>query len=177
MITLLRYVWAGPNTVLGCLVALLALYRGRLRIVDGVLEACGPLLEFALRFFIPIPGGAAAVTLGHVVLGVDAEILDRARTHERVHVRQYEVWGPLFVPAYLAASLWMFLLGRDAYFDNHFERAAYGRESSLPRRQGWFTPAAAMRRPEVRDPRAGERPPAGAAPAGRREEVSKTRRP
>jgi hypothetical protein len=149
---LLRCIWAGPNTVLGCLGALLALYRGRVRIVDGAIEAHGPLLELLLRCCIPIPGGAAAITLGHVILGVDAAVLEHARAHERVHVRQYETWGPLFIPAYLAASLWMLILGRDAYFDNCFERAAYGRDTVRPARRRWFTPAAAMRRRNIRGP-------------------------
>ena len=55
------------------------------------------------------------------------------RAHELVHVRQYERWGPLFVPAYLAASAWMLVSGRDPYYDNHFERAAYRQdEARLP---------------------------------------------
>jgi hypothetical protein len=41
-----------------------------------------------------------------------------------VHVRQYEHWGPLFVPAYLAASLWALLRGRDPYYHNWFEMEA-----------------------------------------------------
>jgi hypothetical protein len=38
-----------------------------------------------------------------------------------VHVRQYERWGPLFVPAYLVSSLVLWLRGRDPYWDNPFE--------------------------------------------------------
>ena len=37
------------------------------------------------------------------------------RAHERVHVRQCETWGPLFVPAYLTASLWAVWRGRNFY--------------------------------------------------------------
>ena len=48
-------------------------------------------------------------------------------THEMVHVRQYERWGPFFIPAYLACSLGLWLAGKDAYRDNPFEREAYGR--------------------------------------------------
>ena len=50
--------------------------------------------------------GPHALTLGHVVLGVSQAALDDTRAHERVHVAQYERWGPLFLPAYLAASGW-----------------------------------------------------------------------
>jgi len=69
------------------------------------------------------------MTLGHVVLGRDELLLDLTRDHERVHVRQCERWGPLFIPAYLLASLWVKLRGGRPYEDNPFEREAYGRES------------------------------------------------
>ena len=51
-----------------------------------------------------------------------------SRTHERVHVAQYERWGPFFLPAYVAASLWAFARGGDFYLDNVFERAAREKE-------------------------------------------------
>ena len=72
-----------------------------------------------------LQGQASAMTLGHVVLGRSAEALDHAREHELVHVRQYERWGPFFGPAYLGSSLVLWLLGRNAYWDNPFEQQAY----------------------------------------------------
>jgi hypothetical protein len=72
-----------------------------------------------------MPEGAAAMTFGHIVTAGDRHSLESTRAHERVHVRQCEVWGPLFVPAYLAASLWAMLRGRDFYFDNWFEVEAF----------------------------------------------------
>ncbi len=122
--TATRYVWAGPNTLLGLTVALLALRRGRLSVVQGVLEAHGPLLQWTLQHLTPLDGGAAAIALGHVVLGIDAHALEATRRHERVHVRQYERWGPFFIPAYVAAGLWMWSRGRHPYSDNPFEREA-----------------------------------------------------
>ena len=124
MFRVVVYLWAGVNTAIGALLALPALYRGRITIVDGVVEAHGPLLRAALRRLIPLPGGAAAITFGHVVLGVDATALAQTRAHERVHVCQYERWGPFFIPAYVLSSLWVLVSGGDPYFDNHFERAA-----------------------------------------------------
>jgi hypothetical protein len=47
-----------------------------------------------------------------------------------VHVTQYEVWGPLFLPAYLASSFWQLARGRHVYRDNFFERRAYGRSTN-----------------------------------------------
>lgn len=120
----LKYCWTLPNTLLGCgFTAAVLLTGGRARIVDGVLEAHGGVAATALPR-LPIGGGAAAITFGHVVLAPDAVLLRVTRAHERVHVRQYEVWGPLFIPAYLLASLWALLIGAGAYRGNYFERAA-----------------------------------------------------
>jgi len=53
--------------------------RSRLAVVDGVLEAHGPVLSTLLRRLVPIQGGAAAITFGHIVLGRDQESLDSTR--------------------------------------------------------------------------------------------------
>ncbi len=124
--TLPRYLWASPTTAIGLpFVALAVLTGGGVAVHTGVIEAHGGAVRWLLRHATLLKGGAAAMTLGHVVLGVDADALDSTRTHERVHVRQVERWGPLFLPAYLLASFALFLGRRDAYFDNPFEREAY----------------------------------------------------
>ena len=122
-----RYGWAFPATLLGLALASLALPRGRVRLVAGVLEAHGPCLRWALTNLVPLRGGVAAMTLGHVVIGQDAGALEWTRAHERVHVGQYERWGVLFLPAYLIASLYAAICGGHYYFDNVFEREASGR--------------------------------------------------
>jgi drug/metabolite transporter (DMT)-like permease len=65
------------------------------------------------------------MTLGHVVLGRDENCLEDCGDHERVHVRQYESWGPLFLPAYFGSSIAALLRGDDPYLGNRFEREAY----------------------------------------------------
>jgi hypothetical protein len=120
----LRYLWAGPTTLIGLVVAFALLRRGHVACVDGVVEAHGPLLERALASLTPLARGADAMTLGHVVLGRDARALALTRAHERVHVRQYEGWGPFFLPAYFLAGAYAFARGRHPYFDNRFEREA-----------------------------------------------------
>ncbi len=65
------------------------------------------------------------MTLGHAIWGQSEEALDISRDHEHVHVRQYEKWGPVFIPAYFIASLVAWLRGLDPYRDNVFEVEAY----------------------------------------------------
>ena len=122
---IVRYLWAAPTTAIGAMVVFAGLRGAKLRVVGGVLEAHGPLFAWMLGNLTFMPGGAAALTLGHVVIGRDPASLESTRAHERVHVRQCEAWGPLFVPAYLAASLVAALRGRSFYYDNRFELQAY----------------------------------------------------
>lgn len=69
---------------------------------------------------------ALALTLGHIILAPTPQAHAITRSHERVHVRQYMRWGPLFLPAYALSSLWQWCRGGDPYRDNRFEREAYG---------------------------------------------------
>ncbi len=122
---LVRYLWAAPTSAVGLAIVVAASRGAEIRVVDGVLEAHGPALAWLLSRSPFTPGGAWAMTLGHVVIGQHRYALERTRVHERVHVRQVERWGPLFLPAYLSASLWLKLCGRDAYLENRFEREAF----------------------------------------------------
>jgi len=127
ILRILAYVWALPATALGLFFVPVAwLSGGGVRIVAGVIEVHGGLVALLLRRGLPFFGPAAAMTLGHVILGRDRACLDHSRRHEHVHVRQYEHWGPLMLPIYLLASLVLWLRGRDPYLDNPFEREAYG---------------------------------------------------
>ncbi len=124
---LLRYLWAGPTTLVGLVLVPLALVGqggGRVRVVDGVVEVTGGWLAWLLRRVSVLSGGVAALTLGHVVLARDQACANDTRAHERAHVRQCERWGPFFLPAYLAASVWAALRGGNFYRDNWFEREA-----------------------------------------------------
>ncbi len=91
----LLYLWALPNTLLGLAFVPLALMTGgRARLVRGCVEVHGGLVTWFLRRGLPVLGPAAAMTLGHVILGRDRDCLDASRDHEHAHVRQYERWGP-----------------------------------------------------------------------------------
>ena len=118
-----RYLWAFPYTLVGLAVAVLArLGGGTVSTRDGVVEAWGGPLTRLSR--IPLAGGIGALTAGHVVLATNERQMGWSRVHERAHVRQYETWGPFFVPAYLLASLISRLRGGATYGDNRFEREA-----------------------------------------------------
>lgn len=117
----LLYAWVAPTSLLGLAFLPFARLGGGYQLVDGVLEIHGGLAGSFLHAV-----GAWAMTLGHVVLGADQLALDLTRSHERIHVRQAERWGPLFVPAYLLAGACVWMRGGSAYRSNPFEREAYG---------------------------------------------------
>lgn len=123
-----KFAWASPYTLLGIVIGTLGMLsggRGRWR--DGALEFYGGFTRWLVRHLPPGPT-TQGMTLGHVILGQTAEGLEACGFHERVHVRQFERWGPAMGPAYLGASAWQWMCGRNAYWDNPFERQAYAAE-------------------------------------------------
>ena len=90
-----RYVWVLPNTVLGLALGALSFQRPRLD--DGV-----AVFDRAVRGFLWLFSKSKwkAITYGHVILSA-RPLEGRLRAHERAHVRQYEILGPLFLPVYL----------------------------------------------------------------------------
>jgi hypothetical protein len=116
-----KLLWALPCSLVGLLLATVPLaLGGTAKVVAGALEvtyrqrlvSCGKL---ALR--LPFRG----IVFGHVILAVTQEELIRIGPHERLHVEQYERWGPAFFVAYPVSSLWQLVQGRDPYWYNHFE--------------------------------------------------------
>ncbi|MCL5059480.1 MAG: hypothetical protein M1449_02510 [Candidatus Thermoplasmatota archaeon] len=133
----LLYLWPLPVTLLGMPVALIARASGgALQRVDGVLESAGGWPARMLRRGFPFSGAVAAITLGHVVLGVSPEALTATRAHERAHVRQFERWGALLLVLYPLAGLAAWLRGGHPYRDNVFEREARAAESAAPDQSG-----------------------------------------
>lgn len=131
----LAYAWASPTTCLGLALVPFAIAGGHIKVVDGVIECAGPFLKRTLSRLGP-HGGIAALALGHVVVGQDADSLEWTRPHERVHVRQCECLGPFFVPAYVLASVIAALSGGRPYLDNYFERQARAGASETSGRAG-----------------------------------------
>lgn len=128
-----KYCWAAPYSLLGLLFGVLAVLSGATaRRTAGALEFGGGLLGRLLTR-LPPKLSFSAITFGHVILGVDHRTLAEMRAHEQVHVRQYERWGLLYVPAYLLSSMVELLRGRNPYLDNYFERQAYAQAPSRTR--------------------------------------------
>lgn len=122
---ILAYTWAAPATLVGCSIAVFALCCGAtIRIRDGVIEVAGGKITSFVRL-LPRRVRFEAITFGHVILGVNHVALETHRSHEHVHVRQYERWGILFFPLYLGSSLAQWARGRNPHYRNHFEREAY----------------------------------------------------
>lgn len=120
LVWLLVRFWASPYSLAGLSLGLIL--RGKLQVIDGVVEIHGPAVAAFLR---RLPPRAIALTMGHTVLGATPWALDMTRSHERVHVRQFERWGPLMGPAYLLSSVYMVCRGRNYYRDNPFEAEAF----------------------------------------------------
>lgn len=114
------YVWASPASAIGLVFALpLLLLGASLRRHSGVLEVAFSQPSGRKRR-IPFD----AITFGHVILGRSMSVLDKLRSHEMVHVRQFERWGPLLFIAYPVSSLVEVLWGGDWYSSNYFEMQA-----------------------------------------------------
>lgn len=123
----LYVIWTLPNTCLGLLVGLIGmLFGGKCQFRRGCIEFHSGPVRWLLQK-MPTGSGAIAMTLGHTILGQNTNCLDVARDHEHVHVRQYERWGPLFVPAYFLSSAYLWLRKKDPYRDNPFEVEAYAK--------------------------------------------------
>lgn len=75
---------------------------------------------------------SVAITLGHVIIGVDQATLHHVRSHEHVRVRQYERWG-LFFPLYLGSSMLALVRGGAPYRGNVFERQAFASAGGVER--------------------------------------------
>lgn len=128
-----KLLWAAPCSAIGLVLAAIPLaLGGKAAWRSGALEVtyrqspagCGKLAQ-ALPF--------RGIVFGHVILAVTNEELCRIGPHERVHVEQYERWGPIFFLAYGLSSLWQLLRGRNPYWQNHFEVQARQRSTEVHR--------------------------------------------
>ena len=67
----LLVIWASPNTAIGLALGVLALLSGgRMQVQRGCVEVSGGVVKWALQRMLG-GRGAAAMTLGHSILGQD----------------------------------------------------------------------------------------------------------
>jgi len=110
--TMLGFLWTLPNTLVGLVLGLLTFQRPRILGGAIVFDRAPRGLTWVLARFRRV-----AMTVGHVVLSarpLEGPLLE----HERVHIRQYRAWGPLFIPVYFALAVPF------GYRRHPFERAA-----------------------------------------------------
>ena len=128
-VRLARAAWrALPGDLLGHLIVRLSGARITRRMeVAGVGEVAlaeGPRLA---PWLDRVPRRPTAMTFGGVVVA-RVPLSDALVRHESEHVRQWAALGPLFLPAYLIASVAARRRGDDRYRDNALEVAAFAAE-------------------------------------------------
>jgi hypothetical protein len=94
-LTRLGALWGLPNTLIGLGFALLSGAIPRPR--DGLLIAESTR---GLAYFFLTRRGFGAITFGRVVVSA-IPITPHLLVHESHHARQYEVFGPFYLPVYL----------------------------------------------------------------------------
>jgi hypothetical protein len=95
----LGFVWTLPNTLLGIVLGLFTFQVPR--IANGAL-----IFDRAPRGITAMMPrlGRSAMTVGFVIVSSEPAT-GTLLAHERHHIRQYCVWGPLFVPVYLVLAV------------------------------------------------------------------------
>ena len=136
LLLLFGLAWALPNTVLGLLAGIAAMWFGARAHVSR--------RELAIVFNAMPWGPGGALTLGNTILhtgdsldapcvtyahraGLAAEPASLLADHERAHVYQYMALGPLFLPLYLLCG--------GIGVRNRFERAA---DRYAAQGRGWW---------------------------------------
>lgn len=126
------YLMALPATILGLLTAVLYHRAGSFRWSDGCIECLSPKLKSQ---------GWGGQTWGFLLIYADEHNRSHngIRVHERVHVVQGFLLGPLFPIAYFAIYLSSRILGNGphvAYYTNPFEAQAYRKDEQTEGKWG-----------------------------------------
>jgi hypothetical protein len=99
MLTALGFVWTLPNTLIGVVLGALSFVRPR--VASGVLVFEGPPRGVT---WILSKMHRAAMTVGFVIVSTEP-VEGPLLAHERAHVRQSMILGPLFIPAYFVLAV------------------------------------------------------------------------
>jgi hypothetical protein len=124
IVRLPRYLWAAPCSTAGLIIVSIAVLLGaKAEFKDGTLQVVGGRLATWISR-LPTRLSILAFTYGHVIYAINQSAMDANLRHEFVHVKQYEMLGPLFPILYIGSSLIQKFKGRDPYFANWFEQQA-----------------------------------------------------
>lgn len=121
----LRHVWrALPGDLMGLAVMRGCGIRAPSRVVDAG-DVSAVLVEHpnVERYFEVQLLPVQAQTLGRYVFA-RGPIPDHTLQHEVEHIRQWQRFGPFYLPLYFGSSAVALLRGRRPYLDNRFESAA-----------------------------------------------------
>jgi len=110
----LRFLWALPGSVIGFLLGAFSFALPRYDEGTLVFESRVGFAALLKRV------GYTAITLGQVIV-VHDRLIPSLRAHEREHVRQWMLGGPLFAVAYHAEGFRQLVTGHRYYKDNRFE--------------------------------------------------------
>lgn len=120
----ISYIWALPNTLLGLILFFFIYGPKSLKWNKGVLEG-------TCKRMIPWWTNVVGQTWGWLVVYRSTPYLG-LENHERQHVVQGMVLGPLFLVIYPIASLIALIQGKNGYRDNWFEKNADEHRKSGP---------------------------------------------
>jgi hypothetical protein len=95
----LGFIWTSPNTVIGLVLGFLTFQRPR--VAHGAL-----LFDRTPRGLTALMPrlNRSAMTVGFVILSA-RPLTGTLLAHELHHIRQYEAWGPLFIPVYFLLAI------------------------------------------------------------------------
>jgi hypothetical protein len=129
----LRHVWrALPGDLMGLAVMRGCGIRAPSRVVDaGGVSAIVVEHPNVGRYFEMQMMPVQAQTLGRYVFA-RCPVPEHTLEHEIEHIRQWQRFGPLYLPLYFGSSALALLRGRRPYWDNRFESAARRRADRAP---------------------------------------------
>jgi hypothetical protein len=99
VLTALGFVWSLPNTLIGMVLGGFSFVPARVE--SGVVIFDGPPRGIT---WVLAKMHRSAMTVGFVILA-NVRVEGTLLAHERVHVRQSMLLGPLFIPAYFGLAL------------------------------------------------------------------------
>mgnify|MGYP001584455576 CR=1 FL=1 len=129
MLYTLRYIWLAPITLP---MVLFNFFVGNklIKVEKGIFYFYSPKATLYSWWFKTFK--FAAITQGAVITMLDKEYINSKRLiiHENTHVLQELTLGMSFPIVYVLNSIVVWLMGKDLYYDNWFEKQAFRSEKT-----------------------------------------------